>query len=80
MDIKILGPGCARCASLEKEVINALAEMDVAANVKKVKDIQEIISYKIMSTPALVINDKVKVAGKVPKREEIKKYIQEEMA
>jgi len=79
MDIKILGPGCSRCASLEKEVINALAEMDVTADVKKVKDIQEIMSFKIMSTPALVVNGKVKVAGKVPKREEIKRYIKEEL-
>lgn len=80
MEIKVLGPGCSRCESLEKEVINALAELDVAADVKKIKDIQQMMSYKIMSTPALVINDKVKVAGRVPKREEIKKFINEELA
>ncbi len=79
MEIKVLGPGCSRCENLEKEVINALAELDVAADVKKVKDIQEIMSYKIMSTPALVINGKVKVTGRVPKREEIKKFINEEL-
>lgn len=79
MEIKVLGPGCARCENLEKEVINALAELDVAADVKKVKDIQEIMSYKIMSTPGLVINGKVKVTGRVPKREEIKKLIKEEL-
>lgn len=79
MEIKVLGPGCSRCENLEREVINALAELDVAADVKKIKDIQQMMAYKIMSTPALVINDKVKVAGKVPKREEIKKYIQEEL-
>lgn len=79
VEIKVLGPGCSRCENLEKEVINALAELDVAADVKKVKDIQEIMSYKIMSTPALVINGKVKVTGRVPKREEIKKFINEEL-
>lgn len=79
MEIKVLGPGCARCESLEKEVINALAELDVAADVKKIKDIQQIMSYKIMSTPGLVINDKLKVFGRVPKREEIKKLIREEL-
>lgn len=79
MEIKVLGPGCSRCESLEKEVINALAELDVAADVKKIKDIQQIMSYKIMSTPGLVINGKVKVTGRVPKRDEIKKYIQEEL-
>lgn len=79
MEIKVLGPGCLRCESLEKEVRNALAELDVAADIQKVKDIQQIMAYQIMSTPALVINDKVKVAGRVPKKEEIKKYIQEEI-
>jgi small redox-active disulfide protein 2 len=79
MEIKVLGPGCARCENLEKEVINALAELDVAADVKKVKDIQQIMSYKIMATPDLVINGKVKVTGRVPRRDEIKKYIQEEL-
>ena len=79
MEIKVLGPGCARCETLGKEVVNALAELDIAADVKKVKDIQEIMAYKIMSTPALVINGKVKVSGRVPKREEIKKLIREEL-
>ncbi len=79
MEIKVLGPGCSRCENLAKEVRNALAELDVPADLTKVKDIQQIMAYKIMSTPALVINDKVKVAGRVPKRDEIKKYIREEM-
>lgn len=79
MDIKVLGPGCARCEQLEKDVRNVLAEMKVAANLEKVKDIQKIMSYNIMQTPALVINEKVKVFGKVPKKEDIKRYIQEEL-
>ncbi|MDH7498072.1 MAG: thioredoxin family protein, partial [Syntrophomonadaceae bacterium] len=58
MDIKVLGPGCARCKQLEQQVYNVLAEMDVAANVEKVEDIQKIISYRVMSTPALVVNGK----------------------
>ncbi|MGE5371944.1 MAG: thioredoxin family protein [Solirubrobacterales bacterium] len=78
MEIKVLGPGCAKCTQLEKEVINVLAEIDVAADVEKVKDIQKIMAYKVMSTPALVINGKVKVSGRVPRPEEIKKYISEE--
>lgn len=79
MDIKVLGPGCSKCEQLEKEVISVVAEMAIEANVKKVKDIKEIMSYNIMQTPALVINDKVKVFGKVPKKDEIKKYIKEEL-
>ncbi len=79
MDIKVLGPGCKRCEQLEKEVRNVLAEMDVSANLEKVKDIQKIMAYNIMQTPALVINEKVKVFGKVPKKEDLKRYIEEEL-
>lgn len=79
MDIKVLGPGCSRCEQLAKEVSSVLSEMNVAANLEKVKDIQKIMSYNIMQTPALVINEKVKVFGKVPKKEDIKRYIQEEL-
>jgi len=78
MDVKILGPGCRNCQKLEQEVINALAELDVAAEVEKIDDMNKIMEYDVMMTPGLVINDKVKVFGRVPKREEIKKWIQEE--
>ncbi len=80
MEIKVLGTGCAKCKKLEKEVYNALAELDIAADVSKVQDISKIMDYKVMMTPALVINDKVKVSGKVPKKEELQKYIKEELA
>ena len=79
MIIKILGTGCTKCQSLEKETINALAELDVAADVQKVTKMNEIMQYDVMLTPALVINDKVKAAGKVLKPEEIKKLIKEEL-
>ncbi len=78
MDVKILGPGCRNCQKLEQEVINALAELDVAAEVEKIDDMNKIMEYDVMMTPGLVINEKVKVFGRVPKREEIKKWIQEE--
>lgn len=80
MEIKVLGTGCARCQQLERDVFNALAELDVAAEVEKVEDIKKIMSYKVMSTPALVVNGQVKLAGRVPSREEIKKIIMAEMA
>jgi len=80
VDIKVLGPGCAKCEQLEKDVRNVLTEMNVAASLEKVKDIQKIMSYNIMQTPALVINEKVKVFGKVPKKEDIKRYIEEELS
>ena len=79
MKIEVLGTGCAKCKRLEKEVYNTLAEMDVAADVSKVQDIKRIMDYKVMLTPALVINGKVKSSGGVPKPQDLKKYIQEEM-
>lgn len=79
MEIKVLGAGCARCNQLEKDVINVLAAMDVAANVEKVQDVQKIMTYNVMSTPALIINGKVKAAGRVPRTAELKKFINEEL-
>ena len=76
MEIKILGPGCPRCEDLEKRVIKALAELKVAADVEKVTDIKTMMSYGILATPGLVINGKVKCAGRIPRLEEIKAWIQ----
>ena len=76
MEIKILGTGCANCKALEKAVLNSLAEMDFAANVIKEEDIQKIISYGIMRTPALVINEKVVLSGRVPNTKELKEIIE----
>jgi len=78
VDIKVLGAGCAKCKQLEKDVFNALAELNLATDVEKVQDIKKIMSYKVMSTPALVINGKVKVAGRIPRADELKKLINEE--
>jgi small redox-active disulfide protein 2 len=80
MDIKILGPGCPRCGELEKRTINVLAEMNIPANVEKVTDIKQMMSYGILSTPALVINGKVRCAGRIPRPEEIKGWILEVQA
>lgn len=80
MEIKILGPGCERCAEVEKRVKNALAEIGVAAEVGKVTDIRKIMSYRVLSTPGLVINGKVKCAGRIPSAEEIKAWAREAVA
>jgi len=79
MKIKILGTGCMNCQKLEKETINALAELGVAADVEKVTELDKIMEHDVMMTPGLVINEKVKVFGRVPRKEEIKKWIQEEL-
>ncbi len=77
MKIEVLGTGCERCKQLEKDVINALADLDIAADVSKVQDIKKIMSYKIMSTPALVIDGQVKVAGRLPRKDELHKMLKE---
>lgn len=79
MKIKILGTGCMNCQELEKETINALAELGVAADVEKVTELDKILEHNVMMTPGLVVNEKVKVFGRVPRRQEIKKWIQEEL-
>ncbi len=80
MEIKVLGPGCANCNKLEKLVVEAVKELGITDPVQKVSDIQEMLSYGVMSTPALVVDGKVKFSGRVPNKEEIKKYLQGEQS
>lgn len=79
MEIKVLGPGCSKCKALYKAVVEAVDEMDVSADVKKVEKLDEIVEAGVMLTPGLVINGKLKVSGKVPGKEDIKKYINQEI-
>jgi small redox-active disulfide protein 2 len=75
MEIKVLGTGCAKCKSLEKATKDAVEKTGVNATVIKVEDIVEIMQFGVMTTPALVINGKVVVKGKVPSVDEISKLI-----
>jgi small redox-active disulfide protein 2 len=75
MDIKVLGTGCPKCKALEKATKEAVAEARIDATVSKVEDIVEIMNYGVMTTPALVIDGKVVVKGKVPSVAEIKSLI-----
>ena len=75
MEIKILGGGCSRCERLEKLAREAAGELGVEAAFTKVKEIDEIMAYKIMNTPALVINEEVKSSGRIPRKEEIAEWI-----
>ncbi|MBU1662021.1 MAG: TM0996/MTH895 family glutaredoxin-like protein [Chloroflexi bacterium] len=75
MKIKILGGGCSRCERLEKLAIEAAGELGVEAAFTKVKEIDEIMAYNIMNTPALVINEEVKSSGRIPRKEEIAEWI-----
>ncbi len=78
MKIKILGPGCRKCEKLQKETADVLAELGVGADVEKITDMDKIMEHDVMMTPGLVINDKVKMFGRVPRKSEIKKWIEEE--
>jgi small redox-active disulfide protein 2 len=77
MKIKVLGSGCENCRKLYHLVEEAIKETGVNAELTKVEDISGIMEYGVMRTPALVVNDKVKVYGRVPQKEEVKKIIQE---
>ena len=76
MIIKVLGTGCANCKTLEKHTRQAVTELGNDAEVQKVEDITKIIEYNVMRTPALVIDDKVVMSGRVPSVTEIKELIQ----
>lgn len=75
MDIKILGPGCPKCELTEKVVREAVAESGVKADIEKVKDVMQIAKFGVFMTPAVVVNGEVKVVGKVPAKEDVKKWI-----
>jgi small redox-active disulfide protein 2 len=75
MIIKILGTGCAKCTQLEKTAKEAVEELGIDAEIEEVKDIIKIIAYPILATPGLVINEQVVCSGKIPSKDEMKKYI-----
>ncbi|MFH1985957.1 MAG: thioredoxin family protein [Pseudomonadota bacterium] len=75
MEIKVLGPGCAKCHQTEKIVNEAVAEAGVAATVEKVTDMMQIAGYGVFGTPAVVIDGEVKIVGKVPKKDEVKAWL-----
>lgn len=76
MIIKILGSGCAKCNRLEQLTREAVAELGIEATFEHVRDMDAIMAYPVMTTPALVINEEVKVAGRMPTREEIQAWLQ----
>jgi small redox-active disulfide protein 2 len=77
MEIKILGPGCKRCESAMKNVIDAVAEVGIDANVEKITDTLEIAKHGVFGTPAIVVDGKVKSVGKIPTKDEIKGWIKQ---
>lgn len=75
MNIKILGTGCPKCKTLEKLTREVVAQNGIDATITKVEDIVEIMKYGIMATPALVVDEKVEIKGRVPSIDEIKRVL-----
>lgn len=73
--IKILGTGCAKCTKLMENAEKAAQNLGIDYEIEKVSDINAIMSYGVMSTPALVLDDKVKVVGKVLSPEDLEKIL-----
>ncbi|MCG6910193.1 MAG: thioredoxin family protein [Deltaproteobacteria bacterium] len=76
MEIKVLGPGCAKCQKTEKVVKEAVAESGVDADIEKVTDMMKIAGYGVFGTPAVVVNGEVKSSGKVPKKKDVMAWLQ----
>lgn len=73
--IEILGTGCPKCKKLEENAKKAVEDLGIKAEIKKITDINEIISYGIMSTPAIAINGAVKASGRIPEVKEIAAWL-----
>ena len=75
MKIKVLGAGCGKCKQLERLTIKAVGEANLDASVEKEEDIQKIMEYGVMMTPALVIDEEVVLSGRIPKMKELKEIL-----
>jgi len=75
MKIKVLGTGCPNCKALEKNTNEAVQELGIKATITKEEDIMRIMEYGVMHTPALVVDEKVLVSGRVPSKKELIKLL-----
>lgn len=75
MKIKILGSGCPSCIKLTENAKKAVTESGIEADVDKITDINKIIEYGVMTTPAIVIDEEIKSSGRIPSVDEIKKWL-----
>ena len=75
MKIKVLGPGCARCQQLEKTTREVVQELGIDADIEDIKDMKKIMEYPILTTPGLVIDEKLVCSGRVPTKAEVTTFI-----
>ncbi len=78
MEIKVLGPGCPKCETLVNRVKKVVADLGIKADMTKVSKLADIMEYDILMTPALVVNGKVKMSGRLPGEDEVRGWISEE--
>lgn len=77
VEIKVLGQGCVQCDRLERDLMEVMAEIDLAADLEHVREIKEIGKYGVMGMPALLINDKVMSVRRVPPKTKLKEWLEE---
>jgi small redox-active disulfide protein 2 len=75
MKIKVLGPGCAKCHQLEQTTKEVVKDLGIDADIEYVKDIKKIMEYPILTTPGLVIDEKLVCSGRVPSKAEVTTFI-----
>ena len=75
MEIKVVGPGCAKCSKTEKLIREVIKETQAVATVEKITDMMQIASYCVFATPSVIVDNQIKCTGKVPKKEDIKKWL-----
>jgi small redox-active disulfide protein 2 len=75
MEIKVLGPGCARCKKTEEVVKEAVAEAGVEAEIQKITNTMEIAAAGVFGTPAVIVDGEVKLVGKVPSKDQVKAWL-----
>lgn len=75
MTIKVLGPGCARCKATVEAAKKAVAELGLSAEVEKIEDVETIMRYNVLATPGLVVDEKLRISGRIPTVQEIKELI-----
>ncbi len=78
--IKILGTGCAKCKQMETIINQVVTQLGIDATIEKVEDIQKIMEYNVLTTPVLVIDEQIKVRGRVPLAEEVKTLLQQTLS
>ena len=76
MEIKVLGPGCPKCNQTVELIKQVVSEEGITSHVEKITDVMKIAEYGVFGTPAVVVEGEVKSVGKIPKKEDVKKWIE----